>query len=150
MAIHPPAFEALPAFCRNEQVIFRSRSTGAWRYSAWDLGENKIPVSDDQTADEYAAKQHVASARKFLSRLPVRRECVIFTIVPYTRTKTGAAKTITAALEMDLVLPKLEGLQTFDNSHLDFPSAERWSSAFFHAAGPRISRCLQSSAESRM
>jgi hypothetical protein len=30
-----------------------------------------------------------------------------------------------------------QGLQTFDGSHLDQPSAERWSQAFFQAVGSR-------------
>ena len=38
---------------------------------------------------------------------------------------------------MELVAPRLEGLSTFDQSHLDAPSAARWSAAFFEAAGPR-------------
>ena len=52
------------------------------------------------------------------------------------------AKAIATALGLDLVAPNLEDLQTFDTSHLDRESAERWANAFFLAAGPRIRQCL--------
>jgi hypothetical protein len=42
----------------------------------------------------------------------------------------------------DFIAPSLDGLLTFDGSHLDEPSAERWSAAFFEEAGPRIAKCL--------
>ena len=45
---------------------------------------------------------------------------------------------------MKLVTPeRSEGLQTIDGYHLDGPSAERWSQAFFKAAGPEIRSCLE-------
>ena len=43
-----------------------------------------------------------------------------------------------------LVVPQnLDGLQTFDGTHLDHASAERWSEAFFKTAGPQIQKCLE-------
>jgi hypothetical protein len=43
---------------------------------------------------------------------------------------------------MELVTPQLEGLRTFDGSHLGGDSAERWSAAFYDIAGPRIRHCF--------
>jgi hypothetical protein len=49
---------------------------------------------------------------------------------------------VARGLGFTLVAPQLEGLTMFDDSHLDRLSAERWSSAFFAAAGPQIQRCV--------
>jgi len=99
-------------------------------------------VSYDQTIDQAAAQNETEAAREFLSGLPVERDCVILTMIPYAGTKLGTANAIANALGMDLVIPQLDGLQTFDGSHLDQTSAERWSEAFLTAAGPRIRKCL--------
>ena len=42
-----------------------------------------------------------------------------------------------------------DGLTTFDGSHLNQSSAERWSSAFFQAAVPQIRSCLKGTSRSR-
>ena len=47
-----------------------------------------------------------------------------------------------------LLVPDVGGLMTFDGSHLDAPSAERWTRAFFAAAEERLSDCLARSAQS--
>jgi hypothetical protein len=80
---------------------------------------------------------------QFLSQLPVDRRCVLLTIAPYNATKKAEATALASALKLDLLVPPLDGLQTFDGSHLDPPSAERWSQAFLQAAGPRIRECLR-------
>jgi hypothetical protein len=49
---------------------------------------------------------------------------------------------IAASLDHDVVAPQIEGLHTFDGSHLDEASAERWSAAFLKEAGPRIRDCV--------
>jgi hypothetical protein len=49
---------------------------------------------------------------------------------------------IAAKLGHDLLAPQIDGLLTFDGSHLDEASAERWSAAFLREAGPRIRRCV--------
>jgi hypothetical protein len=44
---------------------------------------------------------------------------------------------------MKLVTPDVpEGLQMMDGHHLDGPSSESWSRAFFEAAGPEIRSCI--------
>jgi hypothetical protein len=42
-----------------------------------------------------------------------------------------------------LIIPEnIEGLQTADGSHLDKPSAERFSRAFLQTASSKIRSCL--------
>ena len=60
-------------------------------------------------------------------------------------TPIGTARAIANTLGRPLIAPELADLQTFDESHLDSPSAERWSSAFLAEATPRIRQCLDHS-----
>ena len=139
--VHQRSCKAFPLICGDRYTIFRSRETGT--YYLQGFGEfAKRAVSQDLTIDQGAAQNEAEAAREFLSGLPVERGCVILTMIPYAGTKLGTANAIANALGIDLVMPKLDGLQTFDGSHLDQTSAERWSEAFLKAAGPRIRKCL--------
>jgi hypothetical protein len=143
--VHRPVCQALPAVCGDQYVVFRSRTTGVWRVSGGEY--KRASVFYDQTSDQIAVEQHAVSGREFLSRLGVPGECVIPTLVPTVETQTETASAIAAALGLELIAPQLEGLQTFDGSHLDSPSAERWSKAFFEAAGPKIRQCIDNTKE---
>jgi hypothetical protein len=106
------------------------------------VGAKVVPVSYDPVVDQDAVKANVAAAVQFLARF-TQKECVILTTVPYVGTEIGTAKAIAKGLGLDLVAPEnVEGLQTYDGYHLDQPSAQRWSQAFFQTAGPRIRSCL--------
>ena len=134
--------------CGDHYVIFRSRATGAYR--VWGLSQlESRAISYDRTIDLAATEDEVATGKEFLSRLPVKHECIILTMVPTVGTKIGTANAIATGLGMNLVVPELDGLRTFDGSHLDHPSAERWSKAFLHAAAPRVRKCIGDSQESR-
>jgi hypothetical protein len=145
-AAHETVCRRVAALCGNEYAVYRSRQTGTW----YPLGGrfNNEPVSDDPNVDAGYVQQQVAAARGFLGRLPVSRECVILTMVPTFKTKRAAAEAIASELGLSLVAPTLDGLLTFDGSHLERASAERWSNAFLHAAGPQIRKCLDQSARS--
>jgi hypothetical protein len=140
-ALHKPICTALPVACGTKTSFFRLRETGEWNLKGsrnWSAAPVTIsPPRDSDLWDEYALL-----AEQFISRLPVDRQCVVLTIVPYQETKLAEARAIASALKLDLFTPQLEGLQTFDQSHLDRASAERWSQAFFQIAGPRIRECL--------
>ena len=121
--------------------MFRSRETGATYM--------KIPnpkfeaVSYDQVVNQNVVNSNIAVAIDFLSRF-AQDKCVIFTSVPYVGLKIGNASAIAMGVGTKLVTPEFsKGLQTFDGSHLDRPSAERWSEAFFQEAGPTIRSCLE-------
>jgi hypothetical protein len=46
-------------------------------------------------------------------------------------------------------MPQIQGLLTFDGTQMEKMSAERWSRAFFQAAGPKIRSCLEGQQASR-
>jgi len=71
-------------------------------------------------------------------------------MVPKVETKIGNGKAIAAALRMNFVAPEISELGTVDGSHLNPESAERWSQAFFEAAGSKIRSCLEDQRAERL
>lgn len=139
--VHQHACGILPALCGNDGVIFRSRKTGAFTKRTAVL--KTVPVSYDEIEDPNAVKTSTAAAIEFMTHLPKQEKCVILTTVPTVGTKVADAVAIARSVGLDLVTPgNLEELNTYDGSHLDRPSAERWARAFFQVAGPRILSCL--------
>jgi hypothetical protein len=141
-SIHEPVCKRFAAFCGTDPVIFRSRETGA--YIKRVDKQLIVPVSFDQDRDQNLIDSDTSAAINFLSHLPVPGKCVLLAMVPTVGTKIGNANAIARALGKELVTPEiLTELLTFDGSHLDRPSAERWSWAFFQSAGSRIRSCLE-------
>jgi hypothetical protein len=146
--LHEPICRGLPQVCGSQYAVFRSRETGAYRTRGNVSLSKSHAVSYDESIDPAAAENDLAIGREFLSRLPVKHECVILTMVPFVGTGIGTANVVASDLGTNLVVPELDGLLTFDGSHLDHASAERWSKAFLHAAAPRIRKCLGVSQQS--
>jgi len=139
--VHERVCKTLPAFCGDDLVFFRSRETGA--YMTRPGKQKTAPVSYDQVISQDVVNSNIAAASDFLPHLPVEQKCIILTTVPSPGTKIGNANAIAAALGEDLIVPEIPMLQTFDGFHLDQPSAERWSKAFFQLASSRIRSCLE-------
>jgi hypothetical protein len=148
--IHKPICRKLTAICGHGLALFRSRQTGAFNMEAYIPLKTRLfkgrddSVSYDQQINEREIDETVAIGRVFLSKLPVEPRCVILTAIPTVSTKLSVANAIASGLRKVLVVPQhLDGLQTFDGSHLDTVSAKRWSEAFFTTAGPQIQKCLE-------
>lgn len=141
--IHKSICGTLSALCGDSYVVFRSRETGAYYREGVVPHMKSAPVTYDRSIDQDVVIRNTANAMDFLSHF-ARGKCVILTMVPFVGTKIGDADAIATRLGMKLVMPRmLDGLQTFDGVHLDRASAQRWSQAFFQAAGPKIRSCLK-------
>ena len=140
-SLHKGLCAALPIACGNAVAMYRTRETGVWQRKGSGRFETK-QVSDGQPRNVERWDQYAGLGEKFLAQLPVDRGCVILTLVPTVETKRAEAMAIAAKLGHDLLAPQIDGLRTFDGSHLDEASAERWSAAFLREAGPRIRRCV--------
>ena len=129
-----------PWVCGSEYAVYRSQLTGTW----YPIGGHftSEPTSDDREVDAGFVRQQLAQARSFVARLPVNRDCIVLTIVPTYKTRRASAEAIAAELGLPLISPDSTGLTTFDGSHLERRSAERWASVFLEQAGPRIRQCL--------
>jgi len=139
--LHRRLCAALPVACGNALAVYRTRETGVWQRRG--SGHLKtMQVSHGHPSNVERWDHYARLGEKFLAQLPVDRNCVILTIVPTVQTKQAEAMAIAAKLGHDLLAPQIDGLRTFDGSHLDEASAERWSAAFLREAGPRIRRCV--------
>lgn len=140
--LHKPVCATFKFVCKNHYAIFRSRSSGAWLWVVPPGWGKSAPVSYDENIDQNMVASYTAMGNQFLPTLSASRACTILTIVPTVNTNAGTAKAIATALGLNLIAPTPEGLATFDGSHLDPESSERWSAAFLEQAGPQIRKCL--------
>jgi hypothetical protein len=138
--LHRSVCGRLAFLCGDSYAIFKNRHTGMW-HGAGLISANEVTSVADQT-DPAEVAGEIASGHRFLDSLGVDRNCVIFTLVPTVDAPRAGTAQIAAALNVNFIAPDLEDLLTFDGSHLDRQSAERWSGAFFDAAGAQIRQCL--------
>jgi len=139
-SLHRPLCGTFPVLCGNSYTIFRSKKTGEWQASGL-ISATEAPSVETKIDADMVARE-VLSGNDFLDKLGVDRRCVIFTLVPTVDAQVATSAAIAKALGVEFIAPEVEDLLTFDGSHLDRDSAERWSGAFFDAAGARIRDCL--------
>ena len=144
---HRQICEKLSAICGHQYAVFRSRKTGEYHTNG-RLGED-TPIYYKHDMDQEKIEYYSGLGRSFLSQLPIRRDCIILTTVPAVRAafeyspSVETAEAVAKELGVSFVAAALDGLRTFDGSHLNQSSAERWSKAFFQVAGPQILRCIR-------
>ena len=134
---------ALSVLCGENLAFFRARSDGTWRLEGSERLAGSGVGDDPKPGDGWS--EEIDLAQRFVAHLPVDPHCVVLTVVPTKATPRAEAQAVASALGLDLLAPTVEGLHTFDGSHLDAESAQRWASEFFRVAGPRISDCLTGS-----
>lgn len=127
--------------CGNELAFYRARADGHWQVRGGGP-DQPLATADAVPSEQEHWDHYAALAKQFIAQLPVERGCVILTVVPSPATKSAEASALASALGIELVAPQLQGLHTFDETHLNATSAQRWSSAFYQLAGPRIHQCL--------
>lgn len=141
-AVHRPLCSFMPRLCGNHIAFFRFRDDGRW-LARGSTSEKPETVADEAPSDQDHWPDYIARARQFISHLPVTTDCVILTVVPSPTTRRAEAEAIAAGLGRPLLEPAVANLRTFDNTHLDGASAQRWSEAFLAAAGDQIRGCLK-------
>ena len=144
--VHMRICGAVPDLCGRNYTVFRSQDTGGYEaYGDYDMigrRARSAPVSFVARTHQDNVAEHIDLGRRFLEHSPVDRRCTILTIVPYVGTDVESAQAVARELQLPLIAPKVNDLHTFDTSHLDRASAQRWSEAFFAEAAPRIEKCL--------
>jgi hypothetical protein len=147
-SIHKTICTRFKAVCGSEGAFFRSRSVGDWTVTGGPFPSGRVSYNED--IDDKMVASYTELGRQFLPGLSADRACTILTIVPTAKTQMATAKATAAALGFDLVAPRLTGLTTIDQVHLDPISAQRWSSAFLEQAGPQIQECLNERPEAQV
>ena len=97
-------------------------------------------VSSSAEPSRYAvpASDIIAVADDFIASLGVNRRCALFTVVPSNHSVSAVTREVAKAVGVPVVMPTVDGLRTYDYSHLEEESAERWSAAFLELAEPLI------------
>jgi hypothetical protein len=129
-----------PALCGDERATFRETGNGTWKISS--TNGLRPAAAGHAPAQEQGSFDIDTLGEPFLTQLPVAPECILLTLVPWELTASSRAIVIAEELGLPLIAPFMNDLETFDGSHLEPGSAQRWASAFFAAAGPSIQRCL--------
>lgn len=148
---HRLACSWLPFLCGDLQSYYRERTTGEWLLQGHH-GDGGKPlagsdIGPDQRVNFKAMVSEQAPAKDFIASLGVPHDCVILSYVPTRDNQRPRAEALAGALGYPLVSPQLDGLRTFDGSHLDPASAERFAGAFMAEAGPLLQACLGGGAQ---
>jgi hypothetical protein len=143
-----PLCRTAPFLCsQTRQTLWRERKTGEWKWQETFADQNKFKPIDPTLRSPAPAEADMLtiekSAAAFLATLGTRPECVILTAIPNSvSTDLPIANRIGEKFSLPVIIPHVDNLGTIDDSHLNGPSAERWSSAFLHDAAPTLDRCL--------
>jgi hypothetical protein len=138
--LHKPLCSTLPALCGSDFAVYRTVGNGIW-FTSGAKPDGRVGVADGPAADAEQWPHFIELANRFVGQLPVDRQCVVLTIVPSRSTRRAETQAIAQALGVPFIAPNVEGLTTFDGSHLDSRSAALWSAAFLNAAGALLERC---------
>lgn len=139
--VHNKLCGAVPKLCGNTLAFYRQRDTGQWSYT----GDKFVQPADNDVVLPLDAEEAALAkpyGEKFIASLGVPRECVILTYIPPKDNNKATAVAIAASLGYELISPDVPGLRTFDGSHLDQESAQKFVSAFMEQAGPKLQPCL--------
>lgn len=125
--------------------VYRSSQDGTWQTFAFDYSAH-APITD-QASTTYTAAMAATDlpfAERFIAATGVSRGCIMLSAAPGPLVNSSAYLTeIGRLLGVHVVLPRLDGLTSFDGNHLSPDSAERWSAALLQEIGNVLSDCAQ-------
>ncbi len=112
---------------RRTFTLYRSRRTGAWLGPA--AYPSAVPFRESDDAPP-VPPQCLEVARRFKEEMDARGTRIVLTFVPSPAGCRSYAEQFARLLGVPLVAPRLDGLETFDHSHLTPASARRFTAAF--------------------
>ena len=135
-----------PRSCsRTWALVYRSSRDGTWQTFAFDDSKH-APITGPASIT-YTAAMAIADlpfAERFIATTGVSRGCVVLSAAPSPLVNSDAYLTeIGRLLGVRVALPKLDGLTSFDGSHLSADSAERWSAALLREIGDTLESCAK-------
>jgi hypothetical protein len=137
---------AWPSVCRTRYpTLFRSTADGSWRLSGIDTS-GRSPVTDDALLKITGpiADSDLQFAERFIAGAGVTRDCVVLSAAPSSSVNSNDyVREMGRRLGVRVSLPKVDGLQVYDGSHLTADSAERWSAALLADIEATLSSCVR-------
>ncbi len=145
--IHKRICGKIGSVCGNGSSFVRTRANGSWIFNGADF-LNRVDFSDQLVSYDWSVDQDIVAsyesrAKDFLAAFTADANCVVLTNIPNSYTSIGTVNALAERLGLPLVAPEIEGLTTFDGSHLDPDSAARWSGVFIEELKPHVQRCLK-------
>lgn len=139
----PSVYAWLCPTCRGSPSLLRAKGTGQWDLRSFDpVNKDGDPLEVTRLGSDeeiQAWADHVLPwARELIAGTSAR--CVILTQVPSSEPPNVYAQKLAQYFDVHVILPKVEGLRTWDGSHLTAASSVAWSDAFLSeldALGPR-------------
>jgi hypothetical protein len=128
--------------CGSHPTVYRSVQDGRWIFPNESLALTPVSNLTQTSSDDADISSFTSNAEAFISRLHIDRKCIVITYVPTSKGKPFIAQGIASRLGTPFIAPQLASLSTFDGSHLDTASSERWSKAFLTELEPILKSCL--------
>lgn len=119
----------------EEFIAYRSRRNGTWRVSPWPTDGRAVPALPP---NQEAAPWTIDAARAFKSELEERGSQLVLTFVPTPTPETREAADVAHALNVPLATPTIDGLTSYDRSHLTEDSATLWTERFLQVLSPYL------------
>jgi len=133
---------AIPGLCKNSPAVYRNIETGRWIQYGKNPNWLKAPTALKSEEQQMEFDKGLILAQDFIRSIDQDGRCIFLTIVPSPFTPMKEVEYLAKKLGIPLHVPTPQGYLTRDNSHLDIPSAERWSQAYLQLSGDEIERCL--------
>lgn len=129
-------------FCGGDmETLFRKYENGHWDVRYFRKNQH-IPVKiDNNQSNRVSVAKAADIAERFFDSFGVDKECVILTVTPRAQTALAFGESLAAELGVAGIFPLPENLMTVDASHLDPPSADRWSALLMQEAAPILEAC---------
>ena len=119
-----PRVEYFKGRLTSHWVHYRSTDNGWWRNVLEPRRGYPISFVDKKPSDP----RSVPRATEFVEEMKARGSVVVLTTAPYRKANLNHLEHLSELLKISYVLPPLEGLKTADSSHLNFESAQRFTS----------------------
>ncbi len=151
-ARHHDFCESFPWACGHTFAYFRSRVDGHWIFPApsndiW-IGANDVPNDDrrfpvGKMRNELSPlyPKYLEAARRLVSKVNLPPRCIVITNVPAEQDLPDLAEYVGQGLGATVIVPRVQGLATFDRAHLTPESSTRWSQAFLAELEPVLHEC---------
>ena len=124
----------------REFLIHRSRQDGSW-FLGTRFGRG-LPLMDFYEGRDTLRDHNLALGRAFKAEVEGAGARLVFVLVPGRDVSLTAAQMLADALDVPLVVPRVDGLRSMDASHLTDESARRYALAFFRELDPVLDRIL--------
>jgi len=136
-----------------KDIYCKGRTGAGWRSAVtgrfkWELvaepEKNKLfSARKEQNPPSGRVNTVLPNAREFLGNSNFKNSCHVLYLVNSPSSEPNLQKSLSTEVGALPVYTPFRDLKTYDKSHLDRPTSERWASAFVNDLDPAINKCLQ-------